>query len=167
MANKQVNALTAKSEIVGDDLIPVYDSEEAGVEKLKKATLSDLKMVKWNPLTGAVSSPCLIVPNGIAVSVVMIGAPESAPYAPVSAADFIMSVIENGDPPYLYGLNRVGDMPDVSYADPRDAILLLDCTDVLNGYVLVEVHIKDNSSQTTYTETYVFVQDPYGLCPAP
>jgi len=167
MANKEVNELTAKSEILGDDLIPVYDSEEAGVEKLKKATLSDLKMVKWNPLTGTLSSPCLLVSNGIAAPMVDVGAPESAPYSVVSAADFIISVIENGDPPYLYGLNRTGDAPDVTYSDPRDAIILLDCDDFLTGFIVVEVHIKDNSSLTTFTETYVVVSDPNALCDVP
>ena len=64
MANKQVNALTAKSEIVGDDLIPVYDSEEAGTEKVKKSTLSEFKMVKWNPFTGVGNTPGLVVLHG-------------------------------------------------------------------------------------------------------
>jgi len=164
MANKQVNALTEKSEIVGDDLIPVYDSEEAGVEKLKKATLSDLKMVKWNPFTGVGGSPNVIAKTAIVTAATLIGAPESAPYAAVSAADFIVSVIENGDPPYLYGLNLVGDAPSVIHADPRDAIVLLDCTSVGAGSVLFELWIQDNSTNSTYVEVVAVPQDPYGLC---
>ena len=164
MANKQVNALTEKSEIVGDDLIPVYDSEEAGVEKLKKSSLTNLKMVKWNPFTGTPTYPSLIVINGLATVAMNIGAPESAPYAVVSAADFIVSVIENGDPPYLYGLNLVGDSPSVIHADPRDAIVLLDCTYINIGPVIFEVHIQDNSTNDNWVESYCLVDDPYGLC---
>ena len=39
MANKQINELTEKTNMVGEDLIPIYDSAEAGSEKTKKITL--------------------------------------------------------------------------------------------------------------------------------
>ena len=165
MANKQVNELTAKSEIVRDDLIPVYDSEEAGTEKLKQVTVDDLKAIKWDPYTGASAKPALILRNGITVSVVSIGAPESAPLTTVSAADFITSVIENGDPPYLYGLNKVGDMPSVIYSDPRDAVITLTCTDQAGSPITVEVWIKDNSANESFVESFVAIQDTDGICP--
>ena len=42
MANKQINELTAKTDtLVDDDLIVVYDSDEAGSEKAKKVPISD------------------------------------------------------------------------------------------------------------------------------
>ena len=164
MANKQVNALTAKSEIVGDDLIPVYDSEEVGTEKVKKSTLSEFKMVKWNPFTGVGNTPGLVVLSGPVVNFLAVGAPESDNLTVLSAADMIVSVIENGDPPYLYGINRVGDAPSVIHADPRDAILILDCNDM--GQQVVEVHIQDNTGNTTYAETYVLVSDVSNLCGA-
>lgn len=43
MAHKQVNALATLSGIAGDDLIPIFDSSEAGDEKLKKYTVQELK----------------------------------------------------------------------------------------------------------------------------
>lgn len=43
MTNKQLNELTSVSGIVGDDLIPIFDSSETGVEKLKKYTIQELK----------------------------------------------------------------------------------------------------------------------------
>jgi hypothetical protein len=43
MANKQINELTEKSNVVvGDDLVLVWDSEEAGSEKTKKMSYSNL-----------------------------------------------------------------------------------------------------------------------------
>lgn len=46
MANKQINELTEKSDIlVDDDLIVVYDSEEAGSEKTKKVTIGNFVSV--------------------------------------------------------------------------------------------------------------------------
>jgi len=163
MANKQVDGLTAKSEILGDDLIPVYDSEEVGTEKVKKATLSEFKMVKWNPFTGTLSSPCLIIRSPIATPILYVDIPESGNYAVVSAADLIISVIENGDPPYLYGICKSGGSASIIYSDPRDAVLILDCTEI--GAQLVEVHIKDNTAHSTFTETQVIVTDPLGICP--
>ena len=163
MANKQVNALTVKTDMVGDDLIPVYDSEEAGAEKLKQGSITDVIVVpKWSSLTGVGVSPGLVVALQVAVPMVSIGAPESNPYAPLSAADFILSVIPNGDPPYLYGLNKTGDAPDVTHADPRDAVVNLDCTDV--GTIIFEVWISDNTGNMTYVECYALVQDPLGVC---
>ena len=41
MANKQINELTEKTTIVDADLIPIYDSEEAGSEKTKKITFAN------------------------------------------------------------------------------------------------------------------------------
>ena len=42
MANKQINELTEKSDVlVDDDLIVVYDSDEAGSEKAKKVAISN------------------------------------------------------------------------------------------------------------------------------
>ena len=43
MAHKQVNALATLSGIAADDLIPIFDSSEAGDEKLKKYTVQELK----------------------------------------------------------------------------------------------------------------------------
>jgi hypothetical protein len=43
MANKQVNQLATLSGIAGVDLIPVFDTDEAGDEKLKKYTVDELK----------------------------------------------------------------------------------------------------------------------------
>lgn len=43
MANKQLNELTSISGVVGDDLIPVFDTSETGDEKLKKYTVQELK----------------------------------------------------------------------------------------------------------------------------
>jgi hypothetical protein len=42
MANKEVNELTEIDEIKNTDLVPVYDVDEAGVEKLKKAKAEHL-----------------------------------------------------------------------------------------------------------------------------
>jgi len=166
MANKQVNELTEKTDIVGDDLIPVYDSEEGGTEKLKKMSVTDVTIApKWSPFTGVGTSPGIVVIAQLVVPMVTIGAPESAAYATVSAADFISSVIPNGDPPYLYGLNKAGDAPDVSYADPRDAIVNLDCTDFGASPVIFEVWVQDNSANGTYAECYALIQDPMGACP--
>ena len=42
MANKQIDELTGKSDqLVNDDLLLVFDSEEAGSEKTKKVAVSD------------------------------------------------------------------------------------------------------------------------------
>ena len=165
MANKQVDGLTAKSEILGDDLIPVYDSEEVGTEKVKKSTLSEFKMVKWNPFTGVGNKPGLVVLHGPVCPILAVDAPESDNHAVASAADFIISVIENGDPPYLYGLNKSGGAVSIIYSDPRDAVIVFDCTDF--GAVPMEVWISDNTGNQGFVETYVIVQDPYGLCAAP
>jgi hypothetical protein len=43
MANKTVSQLATLSGIATDDLIPVYDASELGIEKLKKVPYSDLK----------------------------------------------------------------------------------------------------------------------------
>jgi hypothetical protein len=44
MADKQVDALVEKTTVVDADLIPIFDSEEAGAEALKKVTLSNLAL---------------------------------------------------------------------------------------------------------------------------
>ena len=162
MANKQINQLTALENAEGDDLIPVFDVSDGSSEKTKKVTMNDALMPKWNPHTGALATPGLVTLHGLVATTVSVGAPESALYAVIRASDFIVSIIENGDPPYLYGLNKVGDMPDVSYADPRDAIVLATCSDL--GTLILEVHIKDNTGNTNYTEVYAVIQDNLGLC---
>jgi hypothetical protein len=43
MANKRIDELTEKTTMVDADLIPIYDSEEAGSEKTKKITRANLK----------------------------------------------------------------------------------------------------------------------------
>jgi hypothetical protein len=43
MANKQLDQLTELTEAKADDLIPIYDSEESGSEKLKKYDIQSLK----------------------------------------------------------------------------------------------------------------------------
>lgn len=164
MANKQVSGLTVKTDIVGADLVPVYDSEEAGAEKLKQSTFNDLTKVKWNPFTGTLDRPGLVCVGSTFANIVDVGAPESSQHGVISAADFIISVIENGDPPYLYGLNKVGDASSVIYSDPRDAIVILNCSDV-GGPVLMEIWIQDNSANGNYVESYVIPQDNMGVCP--
>lgn len=162
MADKQINGLTALENVEGDDLIPVFDVSEAGSEKAKKVTMNDALMPKWNPYTGTTSHPSLIVRHGLVINLADVGAPESAEQASVRASDFIVSIVENGDPPYLYGLNKVGDAPSVIYSDPRDAIVTAVCSDA--GTLILEVHIKDNSGNTTYCEVYAIVQDSAGVC---
>ena len=53
MANKQINELTEKTSMIDADLIPIYDSEEAGSEKTKKITISNVKasIPVWNSIT--------------------------------------------------------------------------------------------------------------------
>lgn len=41
MANKEINELVGKSALVAADMLPVYDSAEAGDEKLKKITIAE------------------------------------------------------------------------------------------------------------------------------
>lgn len=167
MANKQVDELQSLATPNVDDLVPVYNSDSTSSEKLQKVTVSNVLTPDWKPYTGDGASPGLNVVNGIATMMVNIGAPESAPYATVSAADFIISVIENGDPPYFFGINKVGDMPSVIYPDPRDAVLILDCTDQSASPILVEVWVSDNTGNQTWVESYVLLDDPNGLCAGP
>jgi hypothetical protein len=51
MANKQLIDLTSKTSFVANDLLALYDSEEAGSEKLKKLATSDLIVTgTWTPV---------------------------------------------------------------------------------------------------------------------
>jgi hypothetical protein len=43
MANKQVNQLTELTSAIDADLVPVYDTQESGTEKLKKMTLDNFR----------------------------------------------------------------------------------------------------------------------------
>jgi len=115
----------------------------------------------WTPFASAGSYPQPVVLNGLSVSVFTIG---GSPSAAIRASDIISSVITNNDPPYTYGVWKIGDMP-VYYSDPDDAVLVLDCTDHGAGTISLEVGVKDNSANEGIVESYVLVQDFYGACP--
>jgi len=167
MANKQVDELQPLSNVDGDYLIPVFNTDSTNSEKIEKVTVNDTLIPKWNPYTGANASPGLVVIQTLVIPVVSIGAPESDLHAAVSAADYIRSVIHNDDtpgsgPPYYYGLNKVGDAPSVIYTDPRDAVVILDCNDL--GGILLEVWVR-SAVNSTYVEVFATAQDTLALCP--
>ena len=132
-------------------------------------------ITKGNPLGSAIEWPVPIVLNGLSVPLSDLGANGQAI---VTAADFIVSVVDNtaagGGPPYTYGINRVGDAPDASFSDPKDAYITLNCTDAGLGTLLIEVYVCDKRGWNAfgappqyynYAETYILVQDPFVVCP--
>ena len=117
---------------------------------------------QWNPFSpSAAAAPTLVLNNGLYVNIVDVNGTK---WAAVRASDVIASIITNDDPPYLFGINKVGDAPSVIYADPRDAVLILDCTDQSGSPVIIEVWIQDNSANSNYVETFVAIQDNDGIC---
>ncbi|GAG52302.1 unnamed protein product, partial [marine sediment metagenome] len=48
MANKEVNELTAIDEIKNNDLVPIYDTDEPGSEKLKNVGPDDISIPKYD-----------------------------------------------------------------------------------------------------------------------
>lgn len=165
MANKDINELTEKDKIKGNDLSPIYDSSEAGSEKTKKIDVQDFVAPKWHPATANQPKPQIVCMVQVAVNLVLYDGTD--PKAYMSAADFIKSVVHNesavgGGPPYLYGINLAGDAPDVTHSDPRDAFVEVNC-DHLPTAVL-EVWVKDTGGSSSYVECIALVQDPDTLC---
>jgi len=165
MADKQVNQLTEKNKVEGDDLHPVYDSSETGSEKMKKIQAQDLHMPKWSPSvspSGSGYKPQPIAINGLAVNLVQYSIGWRA-Y--VSVADFIPSLVHNennpqpggGGPPYTYGIQKSGDGSWIDNTDPRQAIYEFDCDDV--GTVLMRIRVFDQAGNWSYVETYCIIQD--------
>lgn len=173
MANKQVNELEQLDQVTGDELIPAYDGDSTSTERLTRVTVNNLLIPQANPLASSIAWPTPICLSEINVSLSDLGADGQAI---VSAADFITSVVDStaigGGPPYTYGINRVGDAPDASFANPRDAYITITCLDV--GPLIVEVYVCDKRGWNAfgappqyynYVECTVNVQDPFGVCP--
>ena len=170
MANKQVNQLVEKDKPEGDDLVPIHDSSEAGLEKLKHTEVQDFNHPKWHPDSPSATGvkPGMVVNSNITIPMVNMGAPVSAPRAYVSAADIIISVIHNetaggGGPPYLYGIRKIGGTWS-NNIDPRKAFIQYACIDGI-GPKVVEVRVQDTSGNWTYTQIACNIQDPDSLCP--
>jgi len=168
MADKQINELGSilpSGGVESDYLLPVYNVNSLSSERLKKATISEVLIPKWNPFTGTRQFPVVILRYAIICNLIYIGAPESAPLAKVSAADFIISVIHNDNPPYQYGIWKDGDESWLDpQADPRDAIILLDCDDYSAGTITCAISVRDASSNWTTVNAYVIVQDINNFC---
>jgi len=161
MANKQINELGSilpSGGVESDYLLPVYNVNSLSSEKVEKSTISEALVPKWNPFTGTRQFPTLTVQDVININLVEIGAPESGPLAKVSAADFIISVVHNGDPSYQYGIWKVGDavMSDPQ-ADPRDAVVSFNCDD--EGSNFVSVGVIDNTGNYNFVNCIVVVQN--------
>jgi len=164
MPNKQVNELDALESVNSDDLVPVYDSDSTSSERLMQVTQSNLIIPKSNPGSALIEVPIPICIAEINAPIAAIGANG---YTVVTAADFLRTVVDNtavgGGPPYLYGFNKVGDVPDVTHADPRDAYVEFDCTNYAGTPVICEVWVADKrgygGGYANYTEVTVNITD--------
>jgi len=175
MANKQVNELEALGQVTGNELVPVYDVDSTGTERLTKVTVNDLLIPQANILGSSIAWPTPICIPEINVSLSDLGANGQVI---VTAADFIRSVVDStaigGGPPYTYGINLVGDAPDASFLNPKDAYITLTCTDFAATPRIVEVYVCDKRGWNAfgappqyynYVECTINIQDPFGVCP--
>jgi hypothetical protein len=83
----------------------------------------------------------------------------------VSAADVIKSIIDDPDPPYQFGIWKVGDMPTLPGSgelDPRDAVLDLVCADP--EVVIAEVGVMNNTGNWNFSEIIILKNDLSGFC---
>ncbi len=170
MANKQVNQLEALEGVSSNDLVAVYDVDSVDFEKLMKVTQYDITIPKWNPNDALVELPSPVCISELNVTLTPLGA---GGRVVVSAADFIMSVNDNtsfgGGPPYTYGFNLVGDAPDPTHSNPRDAALAFSCSHV--GAKAVQVWVIDKRGWTgapplygSYVVVVVNIADNIGIC---
>ena len=75
----------------------------------------------------------------------------------VWASDFIVSPMDDCSGPVTYSVNRLGEAANVD-----STAIVLSCADT--GNLVVEVWAWDAAGNSDYCETYIQVQDNFGIC---
>lgn len=170
MADKEANELFPKNRVNGADIIPTWDSQEGAAEKLKSVSITDIKLVKWNPNVPP-ATPGIV---GIIQLACNLNDFNGTPLAFISAGDIITSVIDNtgspfgGGPPYTYGLWFAGDQPTLpggGQLDPYEAFLEFNCNQI--GGQVLECGVMDSAGNWSYIEVFCIVQDNFQMCNQP
>ena len=164
MANKKINELDQidagerDGGLANNDLLPVYDSSEAGIEKTKKIQAQRIIIPQINPYSGYAGITLTCMPLYKAIE-----SDRDLTYRIKVTALEVIRTIHGGDGTgIIYEISK-DNILWISSSSPKDASITYVCgADLSEGTTILYVRVKDSTYTSNVLEIFMVVLNPNG-----